>query len=206
MYKNIVKFRRETGGSLAVKFALLLLPLLIFTGAAIDYNMMASTQSKLQQDLDAALLAAIHEDRQADSRKTVNTYLEANSATISNFNYSADSYTRSVSATANQRYEPIIMHLFKSNRMNISVQSEVSAGLSPSQVRIRGLSAHGWFRKLIRLMVSRPDGTEESVSNYEWVPTAIVSGRAVGDLTWDTTGWLDLGEMTATRWVLWKTR
>jgi len=196
MFNLLFKFRKENRGAFAINFALMIVPLLAFAGAAIDYNMMASSRAKLQQDLDAALLAAIHEPNLADSRKTAKTYFPSSALIIKDFDYNSDPYSRSVSATADKTYDTVIMHFFGSNRMNVSVRSEVTAGLTPSSVRIRGLSAHGWFRKLIRLMVSRPDGTVESVSEYEWVPTAIVSGRAVGDLNSDRVGWLDLGNIT----------
>ena len=57
-YDRLHVFANARGGSIAVTFAMMLTTLLIATGLSIDYNRSITVQSNLQNDLDAAMLAA----------------------------------------------------------------------------------------------------------------------------------------------------
>src|ERR1700676_4661868 len=51
------RFRRDTTGNIAVSFAIALLPILGFVGAAIDYTIMNKQRTRIQAALDEAILA-----------------------------------------------------------------------------------------------------------------------------------------------------
>lgn len=54
----LFRFRRDTRGVTAILFALLLVPIIAFTGIAIDYGRALAARTKLVQAIDAAALAA----------------------------------------------------------------------------------------------------------------------------------------------------
>ncbi|MDB5716507.1 MAG: TadE/TadG family protein [Sphingomonadales bacterium] len=56
------RFRRSSGGNIAITFAIALLPLLGFVGAAVDYTRAASARSAMQVALDSAALMIAKDD------------------------------------------------------------------------------------------------------------------------------------------------
>lgn len=52
------RLRRDTRGAVAIMFALLLLPLIVMVGGAVDYSMAGRLKQRMQSSLDAAVLAA----------------------------------------------------------------------------------------------------------------------------------------------------
>jgi Flp pilus assembly protein TadG len=59
MYINFNKFRRDQKGSIASVFALSLLPLMLASGAVIDYGRATQVRTKLQSSADNAALTAL---------------------------------------------------------------------------------------------------------------------------------------------------
>ena len=56
--RSIVSFSGREGGSIAITFALLLIPLLLAVGVAVDYLRAYQARTALQEVVDAAGIAA----------------------------------------------------------------------------------------------------------------------------------------------------
>ena len=57
------RFRRDENGNVAIIFALTLMPMLLFMGAAIDYTRGNAEHTKLQSAVDSAALSLAHEPK-----------------------------------------------------------------------------------------------------------------------------------------------
>lgn len=69
-YDRLRVFANARGGSIAVTFALMLTTMLVATGLSIDYNRSVTVQAALQNDLDAAMLAAAQKSEDIDEIKS----------------------------------------------------------------------------------------------------------------------------------------
>lgn len=77
----IQRFCNEESGTVAIIFALSLMPLVILAGAAIDYSRLTSDRIQLQDALDAAALAAVNRiayQTDDEVRTLVRSYVAAN--------------------------------------------------------------------------------------------------------------------------------
>src|ERR1700709_1714038 len=59
LFREIIRFRRDRSGNIAVVFTLALLPMLSAVGCAIDYSRATQLKSKLQAAVDAASVGAV---------------------------------------------------------------------------------------------------------------------------------------------------
>ena len=123
------------GGNVAMTFGLVAVPLCIAMGASIDYVRAYNTQSKMQSDLDAALITAIKQvdsldeaaikadivdwfNAQADTKDATYT-ITANSITVSKTN-------RTVQAVARGTVKTSFMGLANIKTINVAAVSSVS--------------------------------------------------------------------------------
>jgi Flp pilus assembly protein TadG len=96
-----VRFRRDTAGNIALSFAIALLPILAFVGAAIDYTIMNKQRSKIQAALDEAILAGAIAGKQtldAGSGQTA-AIAAANAAAAKFFSGNTAGMTASISTS-----------------------------------------------------------------------------------------------------------
>lgn len=128
-----MSFLSDRRGNFGVVAALLMVPLLLAGGLAIDYGMMTRNRSMLQDSLDAGLLAAGKLKQPiGQQRKLVKDNLEAQVAHLEmtglevEVNASANGRGLIGSATAN--YKPMLFIFPKSILRPIAVQAEVEAG------------------------------------------------------------------------------
>lgn len=71
--KNIMRFRADTRGTIAVYFAIALIPLLLSVGAAIDYTRASMARRQLSAIADAAVLAALTPNMLSQSSSAAQT-------------------------------------------------------------------------------------------------------------------------------------
>jgi Flp pilus assembly protein TadG len=57
LFQQLLRFRHDSGGNVALTFALALLPLMGAVGAAVDYSMASRQRAVIQSALDTAMLA-----------------------------------------------------------------------------------------------------------------------------------------------------
>jgi len=189
------KYLLSTEGAFAIKFGLISSVLMAAMAVGVDMTLLEKEKKNLQGQLDAALLAAIHEEKAKDGKLLAKSLFDNQSVQFLNYDHVNSASSRTVSATAQGPFTAFLAHRFLTPPESISVSSVVISSLQPEEVRIRGLSAHGYHRKIIRLMVQRIDDTEEELGNYQWIPTGIgPNGKMNGDLTSSANGWISLGE------------
>ncbi|MCT4654599.1 MAG: pilus assembly protein TadG-related protein [Cohaesibacter sp.] len=82
-----IPFNRDESGSVALIFALSLLPLLMLAGAAVDYSRLSSDRAQVQDALDAAALAVVNKVptmTDGEIRSMVEAYVKANIPSAAN--------------------------------------------------------------------------------------------------------------------------
>lgn len=67
MFKGLSSLRLDRGGNIAISFALILVPMITAVGMSLDYARAYNVRSKMQADLDIALLAAVKAVGTSDS-------------------------------------------------------------------------------------------------------------------------------------------
>ncbi|MGE9008816.1 TadE/TadG family type IV pilus assembly protein [Leptospira interrogans] len=82
----VARFGRNSSGNIAVLFGIVLVPLLIAVGCAIDYSVANNQRTKMQSALDAAILAGSIAGKQAlDSGANSTAAIAAANAAAANF-------------------------------------------------------------------------------------------------------------------------
>lgn len=138
-HRLLSSFASDRRGNIAVIFALALLPILSFVGAAIDYSMAARAKVKLTSALDTAVLVATAKTEitksastaQSDALNTFTGQLAAlgMSSTSVTINVVDSVTTRTASGTATATVTTSFMGIFGYNTLGISASSTAAASL-----------------------------------------------------------------------------
>lgn len=138
-HRLLSSFASDLRGNIAVIFALALLPILSFVGAAIDYSMAARAKVKLTSALDTAVLVATAKTEitksastaQSDALNTFTGQLAAlgMSSTSVTINVIDSVTTRTASGTATATVTTSFMGIFGYNTLGISASSTAAASL-----------------------------------------------------------------------------
>lgn len=138
-HRLLSSFASDRRGNIAVIFALALLPMLSFVGAAIDYSMAARAKVKLTSALDTAVLVATAKTEitksastaQSDALNTFTGQLAAlsMSSTSVTINVVDSVTTRTASGTATATMTTYFMGIFGYNTLGISASSTAAASL-----------------------------------------------------------------------------
>lgn len=129
LIQQLLRFRRDAKGNVALTFALLLLPLLGAVGVALDYSVASRQRAVIQTSLDAAMLAgAIAGKASLDGGASNSTALAAANAAATN--YFKSNIGTDVSATLSAD--------FKMSGLNISGTGSASATIGNTFMAILG--------------------------------------------------------------------
>lgn len=138
-HRLLSSFASDRRGNIAVIFALALLPMLSFVGAAIDYSMAARAKVKLTSALDTAVLVATAKTEitksastaQSDALNTFTGQLAAlgMSSTSVTINVVDSVTTRTASGTATATVTTSFMGIFGYKTLGISASSTAAASL-----------------------------------------------------------------------------
>lgn len=161
----LARFARAEGGNIAVIFAIMLVPLLGFVGAAVDYSRVTSAQASLQSALDSAALMVSKDIGASD--------LSANDITERANTYFKALYTNSDGVLASTDGVPAVTAVYTpSTGKGATVKLDVAATVPTN------------FMK----MVGTPSMTIKSASTTNWG-----SVRLRVALVLDTTGSMGMG-------------
>lgn len=128
-------FAAARGGNIAMSFAILAVPMTVGIGVGIDYTRSYNVQSKMQADLDAALIAAVKEvdDLETEEIQTkVKAWFAAQADTtnatytLENTKITVDKSNRTIKAVASGTVPTTLMRLANINSVKVSVVSSVA--------------------------------------------------------------------------------
>lgn len=135
--KNFIKkkFIKNTSGSIMTTTALLLVPILLTAGAAIDYSQFARKSTTLQNVVDSAALAVAHDIQtksQSEIEVDVDNFLRANLSgqqysEIENVSITIPTAKQKVSVQVNSSHPTAIMQIAGIDTLSYSPSSTVNA-------------------------------------------------------------------------------
>lgn len=138
-FRLLARFRRDRRGNIAIIFALSLLPILSFVGAAVDYSMAVRARAKLMSALDTAVLVATAYTEITKTASTAQSDAQAMfAAQMSAYNMTSTSLTitvtdsvttRTATGTATASVTTYFMGILGYATMTISASSSASASL-----------------------------------------------------------------------------
>ncbi|MCW2306436.1 TadE/TadG family type IV pilus assembly protein [Rhodobium gokarnense] len=183
------RFSRSQSGSIAVIFALVLVPILALIGLAVEYTLAWKMKSDMQIAADSAALAATVADVGLDEAAASRIF-QQNTGEGSLVSYSrtesGDGVT--VTVTASGASPVFFTRVIGADAFDVGVTSTAFAPKKLSSARFFPISANGWYNKVVKLMVRRKGETEDeelAEIRYNYQP-------AVFEVS--NTGWIDLGD------------
>ena len=129
---RLTRFAGATRGNVAMIFAIVMIPLTVLSGGAVDVNQALNARTRLSQALDAAALAvgvhtSISDD---DATQLARNFLEANYdtraiGTVVNLAVSLDDINDRVIVTAQSRVDTMVLGLIGIPEITVGWESEV---------------------------------------------------------------------------------
>lgn len=139
------KIKRDKSGNIALTFALVITPMLLAVGSSLDYMRAYNTQSRMQSDLDSALLASVgnlNAQSSAQIKQSVEKWFAARTPLGSNYTLTDDDISIDITngkvlATVKSTVPTMIMQIAGFNTLPVTATSTVGAtGTSYIQVFI----------------------------------------------------------------------
>jgi len=131
--KRVRKYINNQSGNVAIMFAIIVVPLLIAIGVAVDYSRLSASYSKLQNAADSAALAAAisyMENGSSEMKKIGRETFKLNSATVQDVTLSnikvKKTNANTIQITSDARLKPMFMHMFGYSKLDYSLTSEAT--------------------------------------------------------------------------------
>jgi hypothetical protein len=204
--KMLKKYFKDESGNIALFTSLALLPVMAVIGVAVDMSMTANKKQTLQDAVDNAALAAIHE---TNRRRSFYTLLESlrgvgfdpkDSTRITRFNRREHRGHVTLNATVKGTHDLAFGALIDKPEADYSVSTSVIADKKITAVRFTPTFGSGYLNKEFNLWVIRPNVAEpERLATYRWTSSAPVTfpnGSSPGRLSSSQRGPVDLGDYT----------
>jgi hypothetical protein len=196
----LARFCKDRSGNFAILLAAGALPLFLAAGAAVDYAVNQNSATKLQDILDAAVLAgAEHNGSDSEKRKAANKYFKALIANQGG--YVADAKAKFkiedssvISGSAKAETPLFITGVFLKGPMQLGVESAAVYAKKLKSVKFQATDAQGWWEKTVRLMVIRKgSSTPEEIANVHYAVSA-AKPPSKGTIKANPSGVVDLGD------------
>ncbi|MCB1457792.1 MAG: TadE/TadG family protein [Nitratireductor sp.] len=152
--RQLAAFRQSRNGNFAITFALVLTPIMLCAGAAVDYSRISDTRTRMQDAADtAALTAAIERNKSKSERKQIARDMfdaNYNGTDIRKFSvdFDSDQVTVRVKTTLNMS----LMRIAGYKNIDVAVESSANLDMSELEVALV-LDISG------SMLNSLPDGT-----------------------------------------------
>ncbi len=123
MFNKFNKFKRETGGNVAIMFALTISTIVIAVGAAVDYSGISSQKQDLQDAIDGATLAAARANitNEAKLKKIVEEFVEQSDPSPNKIKLDVKVIDDEVYVTAKTVYDTVLMGFIGQKAMDVQV-------------------------------------------------------------------------------------
>jgi len=137
------RFRQATGANVAITFGLLLIPVMLGVGSAIDYSRAGAARAAMQNTADATALMAAKNwsgDSTGQLQQSASAWFTANfnNSNVNNLQVAATSNPASntVNITATGSIGTSLLGIVGINQIDLSVASTATAGITKLQVAL----------------------------------------------------------------------
>jgi len=136
------RFLKNQDGNFAMIFALVSLPIMLGVGAAMDYSGVSREQGRLQNTLDAAILAVgtdFNTMKKSEIRALMKDYLKSNLPPneyrqIKKLNINLDKRKNSLTATAKGKSDTSFMMLAGIDKLEYDAASQIKSGSGGAEI------------------------------------------------------------------------
>lgn len=199
-FRGITQLIRDRGGNFGILTALLLVPICLAAGMAIDYTTAVSQKTNLQEIADGAVLAGakIYDGTNFDAAKAeaqafIDAYAISTPVGLTS-NITSDGNTLQVALTGS--VPTTLMRLGNIDNVNVSVNSSSFSPPKPQKVTLTPTKAQGYYYKIVTIRVVRPNTTSEVVLGTVVYQPTTHNDSGQGTMTANPTGAIDLGKYT----------
>ncbi|MCO5086040.1 MAG: Tad domain-containing protein [Methylobacteriaceae bacterium] len=180
-------FSRDAEGSVAVLFALIVLPVMLFVGAALDLSRTGPATVNLQTALDSAVLAGVKRPGEqvavAQRQFAAATGDKPYQSVSATFTLNPDN---TLTGVANATIKTAIMSLARVNSFSLAARSKAKPPQTPSVVAFQLTAGYGWYWKRVELFIHKPgDASDTVMASYTYQPTDMTgqAGRGTGTVS-----------------------
>ena len=200
---TIARFREDCRGATAVLFGVMLLPIMVAAGTALDYTRAANVRTKMQAATDSAALAAARDagdlsqsQLAARARGVFDANFHSRSATLDQFHAELNGKTVRISATAS--VPTVMLGILHIATINVGASSDVAWGRNKIELALvldnTGSMAHAGkmtaLKSAARDLISVLQGvaTDRDSIKISIVPfdTQVNAGTGYRDASWLT--------------------
>lgn len=198
--RSIIQLLEDRAGNFSILTALLLVPICLAAGTAIDYTTAVSQRTNLQEIADGAVLAGakVYDGTNFDAAKAqAQAFIDAYATTTPvglTSNITANGNTLQVALTGS--VPTTLMRLGNINNVNISVNSSTFSPPKPQKVTLTPTKAQGYYYKIVTIRVVRPNTTSEVVLGTVVYQPNTHNDQGQGTMIANPQGAIDLGQYT----------
>jgi Flp pilus assembly protein TadG len=191
---------RDRGGNFGIMTALLMVPLSIAAGLAVDYSTSMNEQGHLQEIADGAALAGgkiFDGTNLADAQTVAKAFVNAYASSIpkdTTAQITANGRTLQVSLGGSVATS--LMQLANVNSVSIGAMAAATAPEKPQKVTLTPTKAQGYYYKVISIIVVRPGTTKEVVLATITYQPNTHNNSGQGPMVQLPGGEIDLGQYT----------
>jgi Flp pilus assembly protein TadG len=195
---HVRRFLNDRSGNFGIMTALIMVPLLLAAGSAVDITSAIVEKTNMQNIADAAALAggAVFDGTNpnaaiAKAESVLKGYRDKIPAGAT---FTVTLTGQNVNVAISGRSQNSFMQLAGKASMDIGVASQSVAPMKPKTVKFTPTKAQGWYWKKVTIRVVRPNAsTEEIVGTVTYQPSTHNDGGQ-GNMTVTPSGILDLGK------------
>lgn len=191
---------RDGSGNFGVMTALLMVPLCLAAGAAVDYATAVGQKTNLQQIADGAVLAGgkVFDGTNFDTAKAqAQAFIDAYAATMpTNLSSSITFNGNTLQVTLTGSVPTTLMQLGNIPSVNVSVNSSSFSPPKPQKVTLTPTKSQGYYYKIVTIRVVRPNTTSEVVLGTVVYQPNTHNDGGQGSMVANPQGAIDLGKYT----------
>jgi Flp pilus assembly protein TadG len=197
---TLAKLARDRGGNFGIMTALLMVPLSLAAGMAVDYSTSMNEQGHLQEIADGAALAGgkvFDGTNLADAKVAAQAFVNAYASSIpKDTKATITASGRTLQVSLGGSVPTSLMQIANVNSVSIGASAAATAPEKPQKVTLTPTKSQGYYFKVISIIVVRPGTTKEVVlATITYQPnTHNDSGQ--GPMVQDPGGVIDLGQYT----------
>lgn len=180
-------FASNVSGAAAVLFALILVPMLVAVGVALDISRATAARVRLQNAVDVAVLAGVRETTPQERRAVAARQFASSLAMVNLSNVQAN-WINNLDGTFTGEAQGVLtttlMNIVGITQSKIGAKATGAADISvvntPLSVSVTFKAASGWYWKQVTLWVHRPGDPQDTLlATYTYQPTNLFTATGV---------------------------
>jgi Flp pilus assembly protein TadG len=192
------RFWRDRGGNFGIMTALILVPLLLGAGMALDFNSAVSERTRIQDVADSAALAGAgvyNGTNAAAAIANAERFLKGyRGQMLDGATFHVAMNGQSLEVTISGTTDNAFMGIAGLDTTDISVVSEAIAPTKPKTIVFTPTKSQGYYYKKVSIIVVRPNSTAEQVVGTVTYQPTTHDNSGQGTMVVSPSNTIDLGK------------